>query len=81
MGKVVFFIVGTEEIVINDVVIAFLLHHAFPRIVMAPVFKTISLVRTGASALDIDVGIIGELEFDGVGRHQRTTFGAWRLLG
>lgn len=68
-------IVRTNEIIRDGVVTLLLLDDTFPGVIMAPVFKGVALAIAGTSALHIDVGVIREFQFEGVGRQQGTPFG------
>lgn len=79
MCQGVFLVVGTDQVVGHAFMILILLYDAFPRIVVSPVLKLVAFGRLGTPTLDVNMGIVGKLQFDGVGRNQGTTFGACGL--
>lgn len=69
---------GVAEQVEGDDAVEVLLDDTLPGVAVTPPLKLVALVALalgGALSLDVDAGVVAELELDGVGRLRRRWWG------
>ena len=60
-----------DEVVGHDLLGALLVDDPLPPVRRPPVFELVPLVVPAPATADLDLGVVGELELGGVGRHRR----------